>query len=210
MSKPIRNIKLAFPCTEDWSKMSNTEKGKFCETCKNQVIDFRSKTMEELKAEVAYSTSRICGRFNRSQLSSPFLKYAASALIASSLVISSPAQESNPDKSSELVDDDVIFGQFEVQPHPKIGWKLFYAKLYNELNVPQTLKDKTKIFVEFVVDTTGNMVDLKIVRSDDPQLNKEAIRALETLAETFVPGTQQGKAVRVRQVLPVVFDPNKD
>lgn len=62
-AKPIQ-ITITKPCSEEWSKMSPTEKGKFCNHCQKEVIDFThwSDTAlynffnQERKTEV-------CGRF---------------------------------------------------------------------------------------------------------------------------------------------------
>lgn len=211
MSKSIKNIQLAFPCQEDWGKMADDEKGKFCDKCKSRVFDFRGKSKEELQNEIIHSAAPICGRFNKSQLSSSFLKYAASAVLASGLAMPAIGQQPIPTDSSEIIDDnDAIFGTIEIQPYPKDGWKGFYERLSQEIKVPVDLERKTKIFVQFVIDTTGKMVDIKVVKSDDPQLSKEAIRVLESLAETFTPGFQSGKPIRMTQVMPIIFDPNKD
>jgi TonB family protein len=211
MSKSIKNIQLAFPCKEDWNNMPDDEKGKFCEKCKSRVFDFRGKSKEELQNEIIHSAEPICGRFNKSQLSSSFLKYAASAVIASGLAIPAMSQQPIPTDRSELIDDnEAIFGMMEIQPYPKGGWKSFYERLSQEIRVPIDLETKTKVYVEFVIDTTGRMVDIKVVKSDDPRLNKEAIRALEALSEKFVPGMQRGVSVRVKQALLIWFDPKKD
>ncbi len=211
MCSPIKNIRLAFPCQENWDKMTNNEKGKFCEKCGNQVVDFRDKSKDELENEIFHSNTRVCGRFNKSQLSNSFLKYAASAVIASSLAIPAIGQESIPKNSTEIIDDsDVIFGQMENHPYPKGGWKGFYERLSKEIRVPIDLATKTRVFVEFAIDTNGKMVDIRVVKSDDPRLSKEAIRTLEALSEKFEPATLQGVPIRVKQVVPIWFDPKKD
>jgi hypothetical protein len=68
MPKHIQLI-IAEPCHEDWDKMTDTDKGKFCVSCKKQVVDFTGMTDSQLavffKKPVGGST---CGRFFSDQL----------------------------------------------------------------------------------------------------------------------------------------------
>ena len=45
------------PCHEDWSKMTRTEKGAFCQSCAKEVIDFTDKTGFEIKELLIQSFS---------------------------------------------------------------------------------------------------------------------------------------------------------
>ena len=60
------------------------------------------------------------------------------------------------------------------------------------------------MFVEFVVDTDGSVVDVAILRGVHPLLDEEAIRGGE-LFPKFIPGQQRGKPVKVRYRLPMNF-----
>src|SRR5687767_13728029 len=92
----IKNIALKFSCTE---KLEQKHGGRlFCSKCTHHVIDFTSKSSEELQDEINKSTRSVCGVFKRSQLSDQFLKYAAATVIAtSSLTI--PAMGQEPEKT---------------------------------------------------------------------------------------------------------------
>jgi len=60
-------IKIPEPCHEDWSKMTPTEKGKFCASCKKEVFDFTNYSDYELVRKLDRNES-ICGRFKETQL----------------------------------------------------------------------------------------------------------------------------------------------
>jgi len=60
-------IKIPEPCHEDWAKMTATEKGKFCNICTKEVIDFTSKNDEEL-VKILTKSKNTCGRVKKSQL----------------------------------------------------------------------------------------------------------------------------------------------
>ena len=60
-------ITIPKPCHEKWSKMSPTEKGKFCSSCKKEVVDFTRLTNQQLVAKFK-SKESLCGRFKKEQL----------------------------------------------------------------------------------------------------------------------------------------------
>lgn len=67
-------IQINDPCHEDWSKMSPEEQGRFCQSCQKTVVDFRTKSRDEIQAYLASKQkedSRTCGRFYRHQLDMP-------------------------------------------------------------------------------------------------------------------------------------------
>ena len=61
-----------------------------------------------------------------------------------------------------------------------------------------------RVEVQFVVDKTGNIGEVKVVSSVDKELDEEAVRLVKTLPK-FTPGRISGKAVPVWYTLPVTF-----
>jgi hypothetical protein len=63
------HLTIAKPCHEDWNNMADVDKGKFCESCQKQVVDFTGMSDGQLaaffKKPVSGST---CGRFHIDQL----------------------------------------------------------------------------------------------------------------------------------------------
>ena len=71
-------LKIDEPCNENWEVMSAVEKGRFCDVCSKDVIDFTKFTDDEI---VEYFQNRremksmsVCGRFKASQIESPIKK----------------------------------------------------------------------------------------------------------------------------------------
>ncbi len=73
-----------------------------------------------------------------------------------------------------------------------------YPPMYAEINV------QGKVIVQFVVDKTGKVGEVKVVRSVDKELDKEAVRLCKSLPD-FIPGRQNGQVVSVWYTLPVIF-----
>ena len=61
-----------------------------------------------------------------------------------------------------------------------------------------------RVIVQFVVTKTGAIGEVKVVRSVDRDLDKEAIRVVKSLPK-FIPGKMNGQAVNVWYTLPVTF-----
>ena len=61
-----------------------------------------------------------------------------------------------------------------------------------------------RVIVQFIVEKDGSVDAVKVVRSVDKDLDKEAIRVCKTLPK-FTPGRQNGKIVSVWYTLPVTF-----
>ncbi len=61
------NIKLSFTCKECWNKMAPISGGKFCNACKEKVMDFRKSTPGQTE-----NNSASCGLYKATQLEKPF------------------------------------------------------------------------------------------------------------------------------------------
>ncbi|MDL2283517.1 energy transducer TonB [Odoribacter sp. OttesenSCG-928-G04] len=61
-----------------------------------------------------------------------------------------------------------------------------------------------KVFVQFVVEKDGSITDVKVVRSADDYLNKEAMRVVKAMPK-WNPGLQRNKPVRVMYTIPITF-----
>lgn len=96
----------------------------------------------------------------------------------------------------KVVEDFPRFPEGNVQQY--IAWNLHYPE--------KALKDKVegKVFVQFVIDTTGKVVEPKVIKSVSPELDAEALRVVSEMP-AWKPGMQRGKPVRVSFTLPVIF-----
>ncbi len=61
-----------------------------------------------------------------------------------------------------------------------------------------------RVVVQFVVTKTGDIGEVKVMRSKDPDLDKEAVRVVKSLPK-FIPGKMNGQAVNVWYTLPITF-----
>lgn len=61
-----------------------------------------------------------------------------------------------------------------------------------------------RVVVSFVVEKDGSITDVQVVRSVDPSLDREAQRVVKSMPK-WIPGKQNGSAVRVKYNVPVSF-----
>jgi periplasmic protein TonB len=110
----------------------------------------------------------------------------------------------------EIVEDPdtVITDFFKVQtpPEPVGGYEQFYKTLQENLEYPRRAIQRGiegKVFIQFTVDKTGELINLKVLRGLSKECDAESLRIMSLTK--WSPGKQRGKPVRVRMVLPVTF-----
>ena len=100
-------------------------------------------------------------------------------------------------------DDKGIYLSAEKMPAIKggmaaIGKKVKYPRIAREMGIQGV------VYVGFIVDPEGKVIEPTILKSVAKPLDEEALRVI-TKEVKFTPGYYQGKAVPVRMVLPILF-----
>ena len=70
--------------------------------------------------------------------------------------------------------------------------------------IPKEMGISEKIFVQFVIDKSGNITKSTIVRGEDKHLKKEAMRLVNSIPK-LKPAKQRGKAVPCSFTVPINF-----
>ncbi|MCQ2340007.1 MAG: energy transducer TonB [Paludibacteraceae bacterium] len=107
----------------------------------------------------------------------------------------------------EEEEENVVFVIVEKQPEFPGGTQAMMKYLSENIKYPMIAQEngiQGRVICQFVVNKDGSIVDIQVVRSVDPSLDKEAIRVIKSMPK-WKPGMQRGKAVRVKFTLPVVF-----
>lgn len=106
--------------------------------------------------------------------------------------------------------NDMVFDVVEVMPQFPGGQIAMMKYIMENMKYPeQAMKEgiQGRVTVRFIVEKDGSISDVKPVLSVHPLLNKEAVRVVESMPK-WTPGKQNGKPVRVRFNLPVMFKLN--
>lgn len=80
----------------------------------------------------------------------------------------------------------------------------YIAKSMQYPDVAKENGTQGRVIVQFVVNVDGSTVNLQVVKSVDPYLDKEALRIVQSMPK-WKPGKKGGKAVSVRYTVPVMF-----
>ena len=105
---------------------------------------------------------------------------------------------------------DTVMDKCEVMPKFPGGESGMMKFLTENVKYPKEALDKGitgRVLVEFVVERDGSINDVKIMKSVDPILDKEAMRIAKAMPK-WKPGTIDGKAVRVKYIMPLTFTYN--
>ena len=102
---------------------------------------------------------------------------------------------------------DIVFESVEQMPQYPGGEMAMMKFLAESIHYPvNAVKNKVegRVIVQFVVEKTGEIGEVKVVRSVDEELDAEAVRVVKELPK-FTPGRVNGKAVAVWYTLPITF-----
>ena len=112
-----------------------------------------------------------------------------------------------PVVETKEVEEDVIHVSVEIMPEFPGGSAELLKYLSTHIKYPtmsQEMGSQGRVIVQFVVDKDGSITNPTVVRGVDAYLDKEAIRVISGMPK-WKPGVQNGKKVRVKYTVPVVF-----
>lgn len=100
-----------------------------------------------------------------------------------------------------------VFDVVEEMPSFPGGQAALMSFLSSNIKYPVVAQEngvQGRVIVGFVVERDGSITDVKVMRSVDPSLDREAQRVVRAMPR-WKPGKQNGSAVRVKYTVPVVF-----
>lgn len=112
---------------------------------------------------------------------------------------------SNNDENNEA-----IFSVVENEPEFPGGVEALYKFISKNVVYPKkALKNgiEGKVVVEFVIEANGSVTNVKVFKSVNPDLDKEAVRVVSMMPK-WKPGSLGGKNVRSRFRIPINFQLN--
>ncbi|MGN1254259.1 MAG: energy transducer TonB, partial [Prevotella sp.] len=103
--------------------------------------------------------------------------------------------------------ENKVFDVVEQMPSFPGGQGALMQYLANNIKYPVVAQEngvQGRVVVSFVVERDGSITDVQVVRSVDPSLDREAQRVVRSMPR-WIPGKQNGQAVRVKYNVPVSF-----
>ena len=107
-------------------------------------------------------------------------------------------EEQNVDKPLRLAEQAPIFPGGMMQLMKWLTKNLKYPE------VARKAKISGKVVVAFMVNTDGSVSDVRLIKSVDPNLDREALRVVRMMPK-WEPGMSDGKPSRTLVHLPIVF-----
>ena len=100
-----------------------------------------------------------------------------------------------------------VFAIVEKMPQFPGGEKAINEFISKTLQYPVIAQEngiQGKVVCSFIINQDGSVTDAEVVSGVDPSLDREALRIVSAMLK-WTPGTQRGKAVRVKYTMPVTF-----
>lgn len=102
---------------------------------------------------------------------------------------------------------NVVYDVTETMPQFPGGQGVLMKYLAANIKYPASAvkaKKQGRVLVTFVIQKDGSVTNARIARSVDPELDAEALRIVKAMPN-WTPGTQDGKPVNVKYIIPVKF-----
>lgn len=118
-----------------------------------------------------------------------------------------PTAEEIAAMKREQEENNKVFDHAEEQPSFPGGQGAFMQWLGENIKYPTEAGEngiQGRVLVSFIVNKTGEISDVRVIRGVDPLLDKEAIRVISSMPN-WTPGKQNGTAVNVRYTYPITF-----
>lgn len=100
-----------------------------------------------------------------------------------------------------------VFAIVEKMPQFPGGEKAINEFISKTLQYPVIAQEngiQGKVVCSFIINQDGSVTDAEVISGVDPSLDREALRIVNAMPK-WTPGTQRGKAVRVKYTMPVTF-----
>ncbi len=137
-----------------------------------------------------------------------FLLFMVASIHAQILPPDPPPPSTDSTKKENVIhEEEAIYDIVEVMPEFPGGEKAMIQFLASKIKYPVMSKEngyQGTVYVEFIIDKTGQVKDVKIARGVNFELDREAIRVVKMMPR-WQPGTQYDKPINVRYRLPINF-----
>jgi len=111
------------------------------------------------------------------------------------------------EKVEQKEEETKVFEVVEQMPQFPGGDGALMQYLSSHIKYPVVAEEngiQGRVVCTFVVERNGSITDVRVIKSVDPSLDKEAVRVIKSMPN-WIPGKQNGSAVRVKYTVPVTF-----
>jgi len=95
----------------------------------------------------------------------------------------------------------------EIEPSFPGGVDKFRQFIGSNFRFESDDDESINLLIQFIVEKNGQITDVEVVKSNNEEANKEAVRVLKSLKTKWNPGKMGDKAVRVQYKIPIRINP---
>lgn len=133
-------LSIPEPCHEDWLQMTPAAQGRFCASCKKEVIDFTQLSRKQI-ADKVKSGNTFCGRYRKDQLETtyfipeqkPLRNLGIAAAFTSLLALCEPVQAQENKTESHFIENDGRNDHLFISSEDS---HIFYGTVYDQFDTP--------------------------------------------------------------------------
>ena len=108
---------------------------------------------------------------------------------------------------TELDTTNIVFFVVESMPEFTDGSQALFAFIKEHAMQVDSLDQKHRVLVQFVVERDGSLTNIEVVQSSGVnELDRDAVAVVESMPK-WKPGKQRGQPVRVKYTIPVTYRP---
>ena len=103
--------------------------------------------------------------------------------------------------------DKKVYDVVEQMPNFPGGYQKMHEFIEKNLHYPKECAEngiQGRVIIDFVVERSGKLTNIRVVKSVNPALDKEALRIVKLMPK-WIPGRQSYKEVRVKYIIPITF-----
>ena len=117
----------------------------------------------------------------------------------------------DPDKEDDYLNEKKdtvnVYDVVEQMPNFLGGYHMMQDFIEKNLHYPKECAEngiQGRVIIDFVVERSGKLTNIRVVKSVNPALDKEALRIVNLMPK-WIPGRQSDKTVRVKYIIPITF-----
>ena len=114
---------------------------------------------------------------------------------------------SNAMAQQEVALEEKVYEVVEEMPSFPGGQGAMFEFIANNIQYPIVAEEngvQGRVLVSFVIKKDGSLSNVRVVKSVDPALDKEAVRLIKSMPK-WSPGKEKGQFVNVKFTVPVTF-----
>lgn len=100
-----------------------------------------------------------------------------------------------------------IYDKVDIMPRPAHGFPAYYKWVAENITYPEVAQKEGiegKVFVQFIIDKTGDFTNVKVLKGVSTEIDEEALRVIK-MSKPWTAGEVSNRKVNTKIILPITF-----